>query len=49
MGRSQAGIESRISASVWKKDCFAIIQIKNYYEGALTLRDGLPLSSKGDT
>ena len=38
-----------ISATVWKKDSFAIIQIKNYYEGALTLRDGLPLTSKGDT
>lgn len=38
-----------ISASVWKKDNFAIIQIQNRYEGTLTLKNGLPLTSKGDT
>lgn len=38
-----------ISATVWRKDSFAIIQIKNYYDGTLALRDGLPLTSKGDT
>ena len=38
-----------ISASVWRKDAFAIIQVENYFEGSLVLRDGLPLTSKGDT
>ena len=38
-----------ITASVWRRDSFAIIQVENYYEGSLTLRDGLPLTSKGDT
>ena len=38
-----------ISASVWRKDGFAMIQIQNYYEGVLALRDGLPVTSKGDT
>ena len=38
-----------ITASVWRRDSFAIIQVENYYEGSLVLRDGLPLTSKGDT
>lgn len=38
-----------ISTAVWRKDSFAMIQIENYYEGEIALRDGLPLTSKGDT
>ncbi len=38
-----------ITASVWRRESFAIIQVENYYEGSLVLRDGLPLTSKGDT
>lgn len=38
-----------ISTSIWRRDDFGIIQIRNYFEGNIEIKDGLPVTSKGDT
>ncbi|MGM9592993.1 MAG: ATP-binding protein [Candidatus Onthomonas sp.] len=43
-----ANPEQRIIAvSIWAKNGLVMIQMENYYEGSLTMQDGLPITSKG--
>lgn len=36
-----------ISVSIWAKNGLVMIQMENYYEGTLSMQDGLPITSKG--
>ena len=38
-----------ISVSVWSRSDLLLIQFENYYEGALSFRDGVPVTTKEDT